>query len=94
MNGCLPKSQPPSIPRVTADMNDPAETSSTPEAPAPEKAAASNARAEELMDQFGERLGYFAAMLSRRTRWIVARTCEEAEDIWAEAQNIRRNKRS
>ncbi len=55
--------------------------------PAPE------ARAEELVDQIGERLGHFATLVSQRAQWAIARAREEAEDIWAEAQEIRRNKR-
>lgn len=61
------------------------------EQPADRQSAAS-ARAEELVDQAGERLGYFATLVSQRVQWAVARAREEAEDIWAEAQNIR-NKR-
>lgn len=51
-------------------------------------------RAEELVDRLGERVGYFASLLNQRTRWAVARAREEAEDIWAEAQSIRRKKDS
>ena len=40
-------------------------------------------RAEELLEQWGERAGRW---LSRT--WARAR--EEAEDIWAEAQSVRR----
>ena len=42
-------------------------------------------RAEELLEEWGERAG----------RWLSkawARTREEAEDIWAEAQDLRRGK--
>ncbi len=41
-------------------------------------------RAEELVDAWGQKIGHFTARLLARTR-------EEAEDIWAEAQSIRRN---
>ena len=41
-------------------------------------------RAEDLVDQFGERLGTTLGRFAARAR-------EELEDIWAEAQNIRRN---
>ena len=41
-------------------------------------------RAEELVDAWGQKIGNFAARLLARTR-------EEAEDIWAEAQSIRHN---
>ncbi len=51
-------------------------------------------RAEELVDRLGERVGYFASLLNQRARWAAARAREEAEDIWAEAQSIRRKKDS
>lgn len=47
------------------------------------------ARAEETMDQFGERLGVFAANLSHRLRKAAALAREEAEDVLAEAQSLR-----
>lgn len=46
-------------------------------------------RAEETLDQAGERLGIFAAEVSHRLRRAVALAREEAEDIWAEAQSLR-----
>ncbi len=57
-----------------------------------DRQSATDARAEELVDRAGERLGHFATLVSQRVQWAVARVREEAEDIWAEAQNIR-NKR-
>ncbi len=51
-------------------------------------------RAEELVDRLGERIGYFASLLNQRARSAAARAREEAEDIWAEAQSIRRKKDS
>ena len=48
-------------------------------------------RAEESLDRAGERLGAFAATLSHRVRKAVALAREEAEDILAEAQDLRRN---
>ncbi len=53
---------------------------------------APEARAEELVNQIGERLGHFATLVSQRAQWAIARAREEAEDIWAEAQELRRNK--
>ena len=47
------------------------------------------ARAEETMDRLGERLGVFAANLSHRLRKAAALAREEAEDVWAEAQDVR-----
>ncbi|MDQ2798430.1 MAG: hypothetical protein M3Y13_02160 [Armatimonadota bacterium] len=48
-------------------------------------------RAEETLDQIGERLGVFAAALGHRLRKAAALAREEAEDILAEAQTLRRN---
>jgi len=48
-------------------------------------------RAEETLDQVGERLGVFAAVVSHRVRKAVALAREEAEDILAEAQTLRRS---
>lgn len=47
-------------------------------------------RAEETLDQVGERLGVFAAAVSHRVRRGTALVREEAEDILAEAQALRR----
>ncbi len=46
-------------------------------------------RAEETLDQVGERLGAFAATVGHRVRKATALAREEAEDIWAEAQSLR-----
>ena len=76
-------------------MTDPAETkpAADPQQSSANTSDAANARAEELVDKLGERLGYFATVVTQRVEWAVARAREEAEDIWAEAQEIRRNKR-
>jgi hypothetical protein len=47
-------------------------------------------RAEELVDQIGERIGHYATVFGHGLLRFAARAREEAEDIWAEAQNIRR----
>jgi hypothetical protein len=52
------------------------------------------ARAEELVDQFGERVGQFATLAGLRILQLAARAREEAEDIWAEAQHLRQNGRT
>ncbi len=49
------------------------------------------ARAEEMVDQMGERLGQFLSQAGRYAQKAMARAREEAEDIWAEAQEMRRN---
>lgn len=46
-------------------------------------------RAEGMVDRAGERVGHLAALLGRRIQVWGGRAREEAEDIWAEAQNIR-----
>jgi len=45
------------------------------------------ARAEATVDLAGERVGQWAATLSRRLQVLAARAREEVEDIWAEAQS-------
>ena len=47
-------------------------------------------RAEETLDRAGERLGVFAATVGRQVRRAAALAREEAEDILAEAQSLRR----
>jgi hypothetical protein len=44
------------------------------------------ARPEELLEDWGRRAGRFLAVAASRVR-------EEAEDIWAEAQSIKRGER-
>lgn len=60
------------------------------EQPATQQEAAQ--RAEEIIDRVGERVGYFASSMAQRVRIATARAREEAEDMWAEAQSIRRKK--
>jgi hypothetical protein len=50
-------------------------------------------RAEELADQIGERVGHYASVIGHKLMQWAARIREEAEDIWAEAQSIRRKGR-
>ncbi|MBA3416892.1 MAG: hypothetical protein H0U10_16860 [Chloroflexia bacterium] len=51
---------------------------------------AATERAEEMLDRAGERVGRFASLLSLRLRQTAALAREEAEDMWAEAQSMRR----
>ena len=51
---------------------------------------AATERAEEMLDRAGEQVGRFASLLSLRLRQGVALAREEAEDMWAEAQSMRR----
>lgn len=48
-------------------------------------------RAEVLVDAAGQRLGHFATLAGQRLQKWVALAREEGEDIWAEAQDIRRH---
>jgi hypothetical protein len=50
-------------------------------------------RAEELVDQWGERVGHFASQIGQTFQRWAARAREEVEDMWAEAQSIRRGER-
>lgn len=54
-------------------------------APATEKV-----RAEELVDRWAHRISTAAAITGWRTQRIIARMREEAEDIWAEAQDLQK----
>jgi hypothetical protein len=47
-------------------------------------------RAEELADRIGERVGHYASVASLGVMRFAARAREEMEDMWAEAQHIRR----
>ncbi len=47
-------------------------------------------RAEELVDRLAERAGQLTATWGRKLARFAARVREEAQDIWAEAQSIRR----
>ncbi|MBV9453178.1 MAG: E3 binding domain-containing protein [Rubrobacter sp.] len=48
-------------------------------------------RADELLDRAGWTAGFFASMIGRRLAKIAAFAREEAEDLWAEAQNMRQS---
>jgi hypothetical protein len=47
-------------------------------------------RAEELADRLGEQIGHYASAFGHSVLKWVARAREEAEDIWAEAQFLRK----
>jgi hypothetical protein len=67
------------------------------EEPDRQRANASEERmrhAEEWVDQIGARVGEATAYLGHQLLRLGARLREEAEDIWAEAQNLRRGQRS
>jgi hypothetical protein len=48
------------------------------------------ARAEEMVDRLAERAAQFTSVWGRRLARVVGRVKEEAQDMWAEAQSIRR----
>jgi hypothetical protein len=56
----------------------------------PEAAASPKERAEEIVDHLAERIGHYAGLFGHKILWLAARAREEAEDIWAEAQALRR----
>ena len=47
-------------------------------------------RAEEMVDRAGDRVSVVASRLWRQCRRATARAREEVEDMWAEAQTLRR----
>jgi hypothetical protein len=56
----------------------------------PPAASPTMQRAEELVDRLAERVSHYASVVGHKLAWLAARAREEAEDIWAEAQAIRR----
>lgn len=59
-------------------------------APAPDDATR---RAEEMIDRVGDQIGQYAKQIGRSLLRLTARAREEVEDMWAEAQSIRRGDR-
>jgi len=62
------------------------EPEATAEEPVPSPAMQ---RAEQLVDQFGTKVGQYASWLGEAVMRLTARAREEAEDMWAEAQHLR-----
>lgn len=54
-----------------------------------EKGKPAMERSEELVDSVVQRLSHYASLVGFQIQRATARTREEAEDMWAEAQNIR-----
>lgn len=50
-------------------------------------------RAEQMLDRVGERVGRYASLAGLRLRRMAAVAREEAEDVWAEAESVRRRER-
>jgi hypothetical protein len=51
-------------------------------------------RADEVVDRIAERVSTFTARLGGGFLRVLSRMREEAEDIWGEAQSIRRGDQS
>jgi hypothetical protein len=49
-------------------------------------------RAEEMVDWLGQRVGHYTSVAGYYLLRAASRAREEAEDIWAEAQTIRRGR--
>jgi hypothetical protein len=47
-------------------------------------------RAEQIADEFTARCAAVTSSCMRKVAWLTARAREVAEDMWAEAQSIRR----
>ncbi len=76
-------------------MSDPTQPHVETEQPVlPVTSQAATQRAEVIVDRMGERVGYLASSMAQRIRIAAARAREEAEDIWVEAQSMRRKKDS
>ncbi|MBV9229632.1 MAG: hypothetical protein JOZ18_09995 [Chloroflexi bacterium] len=58
-------------------------------ASAEEKGKLAMERSEELVDRMARRLSHYASLVGFQVQKAAALAREEAEDIWAEAQNIR-----
>jgi hypothetical protein len=50
-------------------------------------------RVEEMMDDFGNKVGGFTSKIGQQVVRLAARTRESLEDFWAEAQCIRRGEK-
>ena len=51
------------------------------------------AQAAEMVDQLADRMASWTRILGRNLLWLGERFREEAEDIWTEAQSIRRGEK-
>jgi hypothetical protein len=51
-------------------------------------------QAEVLADRLASQVATFTTAVGRRLAGLAARIREEAEDMWAEAQNVRRGDKS
>ncbi len=67
-------------------MNDTGENGSGAQREAPPGATAQREGAERTLEDWGRRVGHLFASAAAQVR-------EEAEDIWAEAQSVRRGER-
>ena len=89
-NGAAPEARP------RANGATPAEAIRTEQAPAGTNDGADGSathRAEEMVDRLAEKVAHFTAAFGRQILRLGARVREEAEDMWAEAQSIRRGEK-
>jgi hypothetical protein len=56
----------------------------------PAPTASSVERAEQIADRLGEKCAAVTSACVRKLAWLTARAREAAEDLWAEAQSVRR----
>lgn len=64
------------------------------EGPGEESERSAKERAEEWLDRTGQSVGFFASMAGVRLSRFTALAREEAEDIWAEAHSLSRERRT
>lgn len=86
MAGQMMAGKPTAAHTAAAQRDADAPGSTTPDAPTPGSATA---RAEAMVDGAGAQLGTLATVVSHQLRRAAALAREEAEDLWAEAQQIR-----
>ena len=61
----------------------------TAEAQMQEASQPATEKAEEMVDRAGQSISHYTALIGLQIQRAAARVREEAEDMWAEAQNIR-----
>jgi hypothetical protein len=75
-----------------APDNDRPEKAEESKKPAADDFEAAMTRAEAAVDRAAERIGFYASKAWREARRLGSRAREEAEDMWVEAQLLRRGK--
>ncbi len=75
--------------RISADQNGAAPNGAARDGQTEDRMA----RAEEMVDQLAAKVAHFTSILGKQILWLGARLREEAEDMWEEAQSIRRGEK-